>query len=285
MTIPYVLMALPGPGDALMKRGLELGHPPVLVVRASPADFDAYAVPSVSADGHWLSEATSRGAQALVVANWEQRIPTSLLGDLKYGAWNVHPSLLPSYRGHNPYFHVLARGETETGVTVHALTESLDRGPILLQRRLSISNDETLGSLWHRLSALAAETWFDALELLERGPVEVVPQPEGDFPRAPAVRPADLELKETMTCTTALRLIRAANPFYGARLVLRGRSAKVYAADAWSGEAGAESTETLIRCADGWIRALILDVDAFGLVTGEEWVRRSRELLDASVRI
>ncbi len=277
--VRYALVALPGSGDAVIRSTLKAGVAPEIVVHAGAEDFAWSRLPRLLAGEGWEEEVASRGLEALVVANWEQRLPEEFLSRFPLGGWNLHPSLLPRWRGHNPYFHVLARGERETGVTVHRLTACMDRGPILLQKTVAIAPAETLGTLWQKLSDLAGEAWLEALPLVASGSARVVEQPEGDFPKASAVQPADLELHAERTVEEALRLVRAANPFYGATATIAGRRARVFAAmpggDAGSGASAAGMVlphGPLVKCRDGYLCATILDVEGVGVIAGESWL-------------
>ncbi|GIV01062.1 MAG: hypothetical protein KatS3mg014_2677 [Actinomycetota bacterium] len=160
----------------------------------------------------------------LLVSTYDRRIPVALAERAGRGGFNLHPSLLPAYRGHNPYFWVLRNGERETGVTLHRLADALDAGPVVCARRVPIHPRETLGSLYRKLSEEAARLGVWLLEALAEGaPLPETPQDESAAraaPRAPRVRDEDLRLSGTLSCAEADRLVRAANPFYGARLPL-----------------------------------------------------------------
>lgn len=282
----YALVALPGSGDAVIRSSIEAGAPPEVVIHAGADDFSWSGLPRMVAGNGWEEALASRGLDALVVANWERCLSESLLERFPLGGWNLHPSLLPLWRGHNPYFHVLAHGERETGVTVHRLTSQLDRGPILLQKTLTIDPEETLGTLWRRLSDLAAVAWIEAMPMIASGNPRLVEQPEGEFPIAATVKPTDLELHPERTLEEALRLVRAANPFYGVTAVIAGRPTRIFAAipggDAASGASAGGLVQPrgpLVKCRDGYLCATVLDVDGVGVIAGECWSTYIREAL------
>jgi methionyl-tRNA formyltransferase len=215
--IRYALIALPGPGDAAIRMTESEGCPPSLLVAASRDDFRTSTIPRTSARDLELARVfREAGIEAVFVVGWEERIEPMAYEGCRYGGWNIHPSLLPAYRGHNPYFHVIRNGAVETGVTVHGLTSELDAGPILLQKRVAVRSSETLGSLWARLGQLGAETLVEALGIIDRGGYVLHAQPAGAFPVAPKVQPSDLVIESSMSVDETLRLVRAANPFYGA---------------------------------------------------------------------
>ncbi len=93
----------------------------------------------------------------IVVAAYGQIIPKAVLEIPRYGALNIHPSLLPKYRGASPIQAAIAAGDIETGVTLILLDEELDHGPILAQARVPIAPDETGSSLSPKLARIGAE--------------------------------------------------------------------------------------------------------------------------------
>jgi methionyl-tRNA formyltransferase len=92
-----------------------------------------------------------------------------------HGCINVHGGPLPKYRGRLPSFWALLNGERETGVTVHFMNEELDDGPIILQRRVSIVPGETQHSLILKTKRVGTELLLEALDRLEKGSVETLP--------------------------------------------------------------------------------------------------------------
>ena len=263
----YALFTLPGPGDAILAATAARGLAPLLLVHAEPGDFAASAIRRVPGDDPRLVETLREsGVEAILVAGWDCRIPVADFDWLKLGAWNVHPSLLPRYRGFNPYFWVIANGETESGVTVHRLTDQFDAGPILLQRRLALRTDETLASLWQRLSAEGAAAVCEALPLIAGGAPLLGEQAPGDWPKAPRVTPAMLLLAPNRMKEENARLVRAANPFYGAVLRDGERLIKVF-------EVSADGDGPLVLCRDGHLVASVVQTEEQGLMTGAQYRR------------
>lgn len=270
MELKFALFALPGPGDAILAEG---PSPEILI--SHPDDFASYPGRKISSSDPTLVERLREAKIDLViVAGWEERIPESVYSWTRFGGWNIHPSLLPRYRGQNPYFHVLANGERETGITVHRMTNEFDAGPILLSRRVAIATHETIGSLWHKLCLEGAHALQQALEMIRDG-ARVSDQEPGNHPCAPRVKADDLFLRSTFTVERALNLIRAANPFYGAPYILDGEILKVYEA-----RAAREGDEHLVmECADGKIAFTIVSAERFGIVSAERYREVTREFL------
>lgn len=92
-------------------------------------------------------------------------------------ALNVHPSLLPAYRGISPVFRVLAHGEAEAGISVHKMTSKLDFGSIYAQARTAIDPNDSVFQLYRRLAALGGASLAECLDVLARGgKLDVIPE-------------------------------------------------------------------------------------------------------------
>ena len=81
---------------------------------------------------------------------------------------NFHPSLLPKYKGANPFYHVIINNESKTGITVHKVTKEIDGGDILLQRTVVLSQNETQGSLRQRLAKISGEMAIEVMLMIEK---------------------------------------------------------------------------------------------------------------------
>jgi methionyl-tRNA formyltransferase len=166
-------------------------------------------------------------AATVVVAAYGLLIPESLL---ERGLWlNVHPSLLPRWRGAAPVERGLMAGDTETGVTIHETVKELDAGPVAAQRAFMITSEDDAGSVFARCAELA-------VELLD----EVLPAPafspqEGEPSYAAKIEPADRELDLSLP-VESLNRIRALSPHIGARAELEGRRVTIWRARLEDGE-------------------------------------------------
>ncbi len=215
-------------------------------------------------------------ADLQLVATFDRKIPASVFSRAAAGAFNLHPSLLPKYRGHNPYFWAIHNGETESGVTLHRLTERFDDGPTLLVDRIPITPVDTLGSLWRKLgnlSGVVAERFLRALANGTR--LDETPQAEDPSrPRAPRVLDEHLRLTGALSRVEAERLVRAANPFYGARAALWGVDLTVWEIGPAGGavppgEVARTDRSLLFGCADGPIEIRVAEFRGERIGTGD----------------
>lgn len=105
----------------------------------------------------------------------------------RLGTFNLHASLLPKYRGAAPINHAVMNGETETGITTFFLKHEIDTGDMIMQRSITIGDDETVGSVHDRLMLLGAEAVVTTVNDIISGTLHSQPQPEGDFIPAPKI--------------------------------------------------------------------------------------------------
>jgi methionyl-tRNA formyltransferase len=128
-------------------------------------------------------------------------------------AINVHPTLLPKYRGYRSGAYVLINGEKKTGVTVHFLTEEMDRGDIILQREIDISIFDTLKSVYRKIQKIEPNTLYDAIQLLKSNEFVPLPQNEADATEYLHLRtPKDSEIDPTRPLIDLFNEIRACDP-------------------------------------------------------------------------
>lgn len=153
------------------------------------------------------------------------------------GAINLHPSLLPRYRGAAPIQWAIINGETETGVTTFFIDEGLDTGRIILQRRVSIGEEETAGELHNRLATIGAEVLLETVALIATGEPPRIAQDETQASPAPKLRKEDCWIDWSRRAIELKNLIRGLCPFPGAQTEVGGWMLKVYRAAVVDGDA------------------------------------------------
>lgn len=156
---------------------------------------------------------------AIIVACFPWKVPRRLRALPRFGALNVHPSLLPALRGPEPEFWALRLGLRETGVTVHLMDDGLDTGPILAQRPVPISRDTTMPALERSLARVGGSLACEALRLLRSGEAEPHEQ-TGTASYSPIPRPYDLAVPSDLPAGWAARFVHAVAPVYAPLTVL-----------------------------------------------------------------
>ncbi len=164
-----------------------------------------------------------------VVVAYGGLIPSWLLELPDLGFVNLHPSLLPRYRGAAPIQRAIMNGASITGVTTIRMSERLDAGDILLNREIPIDEEDTAGTLGGRLSHAGASLLVKTLDGLEAGGLAAVPQEEDKATYAPPIRPEEGNIDWSQPAEGIDRLVRALEPAPGAYTFFRGRRLKILA--------------------------------------------------------
>lgn len=145
-------------------------------------------------------------------------------------ALNIHASLLPAYRGAAPINWAIIRGEKSTGITLIKMCEETDAGPVILQKRVDISNEDTAVNLEEKLSALAAGLLTDILKLIEDDAYQLIPQDEDRVSFAPKLKKDDGLINWNKSAAEIYNLIRGSVLWPGAFTYYRGKRLKIYRA-------------------------------------------------------
>jgi len=201
----------------------------------------------------FAEELGALGADIFAVASYGRILPQALLDLPKSGiAFNVHPSLLPLYRGATPLQSAIRDGCTQTGVTIIAMDAGMDTGDVLVQERTDLDPSETYGELHDRLAVLGAQCLNDAVDAFRNGTLQRIPQP------TLGISPADIERTLTRPLTKDDTLI---NWSQSARALLDGELLKVLAArTARSGETGTTADGGFVVAAAGTESVALLRV-------------------------
>lgn len=179
-----------------------------------------------------VAELKKYEADIYVVAAFGQILSQEILDIPRFGCVNIHASLLPKYRGAAPIQQAIIDGEKETGVTIMQMAAGMDTGDILLQRAIPISDEETGGGLFDKLSALGGELIVEALPLIEAGKLTPVPQDEALATKCGKLT-KDMGLIDFSKSAVAIaNLVRGLNPWPSAYTHLGGRVLKIWKAEA-----------------------------------------------------
>lgn len=168
----------------------------------------------------------------ILVADFGQILSTKVLELPKLGCFNVHPSLLPKYRGAAPIQRTLQRGEKWTGVSIFKVVKELDAGPIALQEKVPVLFEDNFESLRDRLIVKSCELLKRFFEiLLNRGKLELKPQDHAEATYASKLTPDDLYTNWFEEAEVVRNHIRSLDPSPGARSFLNGSIVKLF--NAW----------------------------------------------------
>jgi methionyl-tRNA formyltransferase len=198
--------------EAAMKLGVEIAEPENL-------RSDEF----MSLLGQWRPE-------VIVVAAFGKILPKKILDFPRLGCVNLHASLLPDFRGASPISSAILSGAKETGVCTILMDEGMDTGPILLERKIPIHDDDTTGSLHDRMLEPGAELVVETLSLLADGKIAPKPQEHSKASYTQLLKRDDGRFDWSKDADYLDRLARAMNPWPVAFFVNAGEQIKVWRA-------------------------------------------------------
>jgi methionyl-tRNA formyltransferase len=207
-------------------RGQEVTPTPVKEV-AQEAGIDRILQPEDVTDPAF-AEAMSDLAPDVITVVAYKILPPSVFTTATDGAFNLHGSLLPKYRGAAPINHAIMAGETETGVTTFFLEPSVDTGDIILQKRMSIGPNETAGEVHDRMKELGGEAVVETVRQIDEGTVETRPQDDEKATPAPKIHDEDCETPWNQSAKDVHNHVRGLSPYPGAWTLHDGTRLKLY---------------------------------------------------------
>ena len=229
--------------EALLSRGVEVvgvvTQPDRRIGRGSSLGSPAIKEAALGAGLSVLQPATLRqdavvdSLRALepdivVVVAFGQILRRSVLDLPRLGCVNVHPSLLPHWRGASPIQATLRAGESVTGVSIILMDERMDAGPILAQRQTEVLSDDTATTLGDRLARLGADTLIDTLGRWEAGTIEPRFQDESVATYCRPLKKEDADIDWTRPADEIARVCRAQTPWPGCQGYWRGRQVRIF---------------------------------------------------------
>jgi methionyl-tRNA formyltransferase len=184
-------------------------------------------------------------------------LPDSILSYPSMGTVQYHPSLLPKHRGGSAINWAIINGETKTGITIFWPDRGVDTGPILLQKEVEISPDDTVGSLYfEKLFPLGVEALVEAIELIENGMAPRLPQDESQASYEGLRTQKDAIIDWSAPISRVYNLIRGTNPQPGATTYFDGKKLKIFDAKPIYDIVGGLPGQVVDTGADGFVVSL-----------------------------
>ncbi len=210
-------------------RGRRLASPPVKTL-AAELGIPVLQPKRLRSDQHAKEQIWAWKPDVIVVVAFGQILKSDILRSPPFGCLNVHASLLPRWRGVSPIQAAIRHGDSETGVTIMLMDEGIDTGPILAQRAIPITPQDTGGSLSEKLARLGAELLLETLPNYLNGNIIPKPQGESPTPYLSMLSKSDGELDFNQPADSLERLVRAYQPWPGTFTWWKGAPLKVLAA-------------------------------------------------------
>jgi methionyl-tRNA formyltransferase len=272
---PALLITQP---DRPKGRGRRLAPPPAAA--AARELGIALLQPATVNDPGVVERARAAGAEIGVVCAFGQLIREPLLDELEM--LNVHPSLIPRWRGAAPIERAIMAGDAETGVTIMRVTRGLDSGPVALQEATPIDAADDYGSLSARLATLGGELIVRALDLRAAGELAFFEQDESLATYAEKITADERRLDPARPAIELERRVRALTPHIGAHLELEGgewlgvRAAAAEPGDLEPGEVSSEAGALRVGCGEGALRLQTVQPAGKRAMPAEAYLRGHR---------
>jgi methionyl-tRNA formyltransferase len=219
----------------------------------------------------------AHGADAAVVVAYGLILPKAILDAVPLGSFNLHASLLPRWRGAAPIQRAIMADDRETGVMVMKMEEGLDTGPIAMAERVTIAADATAGELHDTLARLGSKLMVVALAALERGTLQLTPQPDACVTYASKIEKSETRIDWTLPWQKVHDHCRGLSPFPGAWFELTGVG-RVKVLRTTKGAGGGKPGQVLddqltIACGEGAVRLVELQRAGRQPMRAEEFLR------------
>jgi len=209
-------------------------------------------------------------------------LPKEIYTIPKYGAINLHASLLPKYRGAAPINRAIINGETETGVTTFFLQDKVDTGNIILQKKCGITRDDNAGTLHDKLMVIGAETVLETVNLIGETPGKpsVMKQNDTEASAAPKIFKEDCKIDWHKNAGEVYNFIRGLSPYPGAFTLHKDKMIKIYKTSLPSsgpegkpGDLIVNDERIFARCSDGILEILELQLEGKKRMSSSEFLR------------
>ena len=245
---------------------------------------------SLSENGPLLEAVTASPPDVILVVDFAQLIREPFLNAPRWGCLNIHPSLLPRWRGAAPVQRALMNGDTETGATVFRLVPEMDAGPILRQVSVPVEPTATASELYEKLSSRGSQIALEGVQCLLNRPNNVFhflkKQDDGAATYAPKLVKAEGGVSWDWEALRIHNVVRALDASFGASVSVRGRRLKLWRTLPCGGAEGVEKNVgrvlyfsdgfPVVGCGGGALRLDEVQAEGRRRVGGDEWARGLR---------
>ncbi len=238
-----------------------------------------------------VAQLASFQPDVIVVAAFGQILSQSVLDIPAHGCINIHPSLLPKFRGASPVAAAILAGDEFTGVSIMLLDAGLDTGPVLVQAQVPVSAQDTTGSLTAKLSLIAAQLLLEVLPRWARGELTPRPQNDAEANYTSMFSKQDGEIDWQLPAVDIWRRVRAFQPWPGCYTEWQGKQLKIIEAVPLSGERTLEVGQVValnkegavfgVNTTDGVLGILGVQLEGKRAMSADEFLRGQRQFIGA----
>ncbi len=241
-------------------------------------------------DSSEVERLASFAPDLIVVAAFGQILPLEILALPKFGCLNVHPSLLPKYRGASPVATAILQGDEVTGVTIMLLDAGMDTGPIINQKEMPISAEDTTGTLTAKLAQTGAQLLMETLPLWLDEQIKPRAQEESRASYTKVITKNDGQIAWQLAALDLWRQVRAFDPWPGCYTWWRGKRLKIGKVVPLSGGKTGEPGKVVtlpqpgpavvgVATGDGVLGLIRVQLEGKREISAEEFVRGQRDFI------
>lgn len=224
----YEILGVVTVPDKKNGRGMKIAFSPVKEF-ALEKDIEVFQPESLRDNIDFIQRVRAMKPDVICVVAYGKILPEELLNIPQNGCINVHPSLLPKYRGPAPIQWAILNGDKMTGVTTMYMNNEMDAGDIILQETVLIGEDETTGDLWRRVSKIGAELLVKTMQQIESKESIQRKKQSLDYTLAPLLDKKMAKIKwDSMKGIEIKNLVRGLNPFMGAYAIYKNKKIKIW---------------------------------------------------------
>ena len=228
----------------------------------------------------------------IVVAAYGRIITSEILALPEFGCINIHPSLLPRYRGSSPIASAILQGDDITGVTIMVMDKGMDTGPVLTQRTVPVAAEDTTGSLTMKLADIGARLLIETLPQWFAGTIKPQPQDESKATYTRVIAKEDGKMDWSLTALELWRWVRAYDPWPGCYTWWQERRLKIIEAVPLPGGKSEEAGKVVslpteaktaigVQTRDGILGLMRIQLEGKRAMSGEEFIRGQRDFVDS----
>ncbi len=224
----------------------------------------------------------------IITAAYGRILKEEIINLPKYGAYNIHPSLLPKYRGPSPIQYTILNGEKETGVSIFKMNSKMDEGDIVSQEKIKI-DDENYESLFKKLANLSSSMILDIIPKIKKGEITLIPQDNSKATYSKIIRKEDGRIDWNESPLSIERKIRAFYPWPGVFTFwkkndkfLRIKIKKVEISKSKGlkrGEVFSNDKELAVECLNGSIIIKELQIEGKKAVSGKDFILGNKNII------
>ena len=275
--------------DKPQGRSLKMGMPPVKEL-AQQYPHIPILQPAKASTPEFAAQLQTYNADLFIVAAYGEILKQEILNIPKYGAINVHGSLLPKYRGAAPIQRCLMNGDPKTGITIIQMVLEMDAGDVLEKAEISITPEMTYGTLEEKLADISGPVLLKVLEKIQKGALHPTPQNSDEVTFSPKILPHETQIIFNLPASAVHNQIRALAPAPGAWCYVQVGSdqkrLKIKQSEIATGLQGYpgenlvfNEKEWIVGCATGALRLIEVQLEGKKSIPIQEFLRGCSEPL------